>query len=96
MPPRRYKTGPAGLAPPGRQVESVTRIASAIPATETTPAPVTLPRDVDIPADLDAWCAAVEYLHSHGLPAAVPELIAARLRRQDIRADWAHGGRWAA
>ena len=37
---------------------------------------------------LEAWAAAVEHLHSRGLPAAVPEFPAAWLRRRGIRPDW--------
>jgi hypothetical protein len=38
--------------------------------------------------ELAAWGAAVEHLHAAGLPAAVPELAAAWLRRRGVRADW--------
>ncbi len=38
--------------------------------------------------ELAAWAAAVEHLHSRGLPAAVPEFPAAWLRRRGIRPDW--------
>lgn len=37
---------------------------------------------------LEGWLAAVEHLHAHGLPAAVPEFAAAWLRRRGIRPDW--------
>ncbi len=47
-------------------------------------------------AGMQAWRLAVEHLHGQGLPAAVPELVGARLRRQGVRADWAHSRRWAA
>lgn len=35
-----------------------------------------------------AWQRAVEHLHAAGLPAAVPELAAASLRRSGERPDW--------
>jgi hypothetical protein len=42
--------------------------------------------------ELRAWLAAVEHLHSRGLPAATPEFVAAWLSRRGITADWT----WAA
>lgn len=38
--------------------------------------------------ELRAWLAAVEHLHSRGLPAAVPEFAGAWLRRRGITVDW--------
>jgi hypothetical protein len=42
--------------------------------------------------ELRAWLAAVEHLHSRGLPAAVPEFAGAWLAKQGTPADWT----WAA
>lgn len=42
----------------------------------------------DASRELPAWQAAVEHLHSLGLPAAVPEVTAAHLRRRGVTADW--------
>jgi hypothetical protein len=38
--------------------------------------------------ELQAWESAVEHLHDHGLPAAVPEFAAALLRKRGVHADW--------
>jgi hypothetical protein len=35
-----------------------------------------------------AWARTILHLHDHGLPAAVPEDLAAWLRRRGITADW--------
>lgn len=39
-------------------------------------------------AELAAWASAVDHLHALGLPAPVPEFVAAWLRRRGIHADW--------
>ena len=51
-------------------------------------ADIPLPRRPDPARDLRAWGAAVEHLHRRGLPAAVPPLAAAWLRRRGTRPDW--------
>lgn len=38
--------------------------------------------------ELRAWLAAVERLHSRGLPAAVPEFVGAWLASRGAPADW--------
>jgi hypothetical protein len=55
----------------------------SVPAGNAVPASQRDPR-----RELEAWRAAVLWLHSRGLPAAVPPFPAAWLRRHGVRADW--------
>jgi hypothetical protein len=45
-------------------------------------------RQRDPACELDAWALAVVHLHSLGLPAPAPDLVARQLRRRGIYPDW--------
>ncbi len=70
---------------------------AAAPAERLTAAPdCMVAHDGDGAAGMQAWRLAVEHLHGEGLPAAVPELVGARLRRGGVPVDWSYSGRWVA
>ncbi len=93
--PRKTRGRPPGDRPLTPELAS--SHTAAAPAERRTAAPTCMIAQASVgAAGMQAWRLAVEHLHGQGLPAAVPELVGARLRRQGVRADWAHSRRWAA
>jgi hypothetical protein len=81
--------GSSGAGPPGPGIAEGRPRREPAPSNEHADhALLTIPAGYDDGPEMAAWAAAVTHLHRSGLPAAVPELPAAWLRRRGIHADW--------